>query len=130
MKFNSADEIYVEIVDNHQDLYFPESGVYLFEYNDVGSVAYYYLSMDELLRIADEVGPDNYVGGALGVGGYILDPCMILPNGDVVEYNDPDWDIAYRNEDAVIDYSPITEFLEQFVGEECISAMPEDLLKE
>ncbi len=130
MTFDSADEIYIEIVENGSDLYFPESGVYLFAYNDVGSVAYYYLSKDELLRIADEVGPGNYVGGGLGPGGYILDPCMILPNGDVVEYDDAAWDSAYNNPDAVIDYSPITDFLEQFVGEECISAMPEDLLKE
>lgn len=130
MKFNSAEEIY-DTINSGTDLYFLDSGIYVFDYAARGSIAYYYLGMDELLELAQEVYPD-YVAGALGPGGYIVDPDIRLDDGEIIEYGNPYYG-DYDRDGTVIggdyDFTPIYDFLERFVGEECISAMPEDLLK-
>ena len=130
MKFNSAQEIFDEI-DSGFDLYFTEPEIYVFTYAERGSIAYYYLGMDELLRLAHEVGPDEYIGGALGPGGYIIDPDIKLANGEIAEYGTPEFDEldGTSGKGWTYDYTPILDFLERFVGEDCIYAMPSDLLE-
>jgi len=130
MKFNSAQEIFDKI-DSGIDLYFTESEIYIFTYAERGSIAYYYLDMNELLQLAQEVGPDDYIGGALGPGGYIIDPDIKLADGEIIEYGTPEFDELDGTTQPgwEYDYTPILDFLEQFVGEDCISAMPRDLLK-
>ena len=129
MKFNSAEEIYDEI-SGGTDLYFKDSGIYVFLYAERGSIAYYYLSEDQLRKLAEEVGPEDYVGGALGPGGYIIDPDIVLSDGTIIEYDTPEYDEydGYSNNGWEYDYTPIYDFLERFVGEEAISAMPADLI--
>ena len=51
MKFNSAQEIY-DYINSGKDLYDMDRGIYLFDYNAVGAIAYYYLGYDELLDLA------------------------------------------------------------------------------
>lgn len=130
MKFNSAEEIYNEI-EGGSDLYFEDSGVYMFLYAERGSIAYYYINKDYLIELAKEAGPNNYIGGVLGPGGSIIDPDIILPDGEIIEYDTPEyWE--YEDGDAGDDWSyemsPIYDFLKRFVGEECIYAMPSDLV--
>lgn len=128
MKFNSAQEIFDEI-DSGLDLYFTESEIYVFTYAERGSIAYYYIDMDELLRLANEV--DGYIGEALGPGGYVLDPDIKLADGKIVEYGTPEFNKLDGTSGPgwEYDYTPILDFLERFVGEDCISAMPSDLLE-
>ena len=130
MKFNSAQEIYNEIADG-RDLYFEDSGVYIFLYADRGSIAYYYLDEDYLIELAKVAGPDNYIGSVLGPGGRIIDPDIILPNGEIIEYDTPEYvefEDGHAGEDWSYDMSPVYDFLKRFIGEECIYAMPTDLI--
>ena len=110
--FRTSEMIYKYLMSG-SDLYCVDDEVYMFEYSNVGSIAYYDLSLDELLELADEVGPDDYIGSALGPGGYIIDP---------------DGREEYNDDVSKLDYSPIYEFLDQFVGKKFISADAADLL--
>lgn len=127
MKFNSAQEIY-DYINSGKDLYDMDRGIYLFDYNAVGAIAYYYLGYDELLDLAMEAGLGNYVGAMLGPGGYIIDMELIGPDGSIIEYGTEAFDLMYGNDEYVIDNTDILEFLETLVDDEFISAMPEDLI--
>ena len=119
MKFNSATEIY-DTIHNGTDLYDVTKGIYLFDYNWVGAIAYYYLSNDELLELAEEVGPDNYVSSGLGPGGYVIDVNLVAPDDTIIYYDDPEFDDYYDAEDYELDYSEILDFLSKLVGDEFI----------
>ena len=130
MIYNSAQEIYREI-EHGKDLYFEDSEVYVFIYAERGSIAYYYLPKEELMKYAQEAGPGNYIGGVLGPGGFIIDPDIILPNGEVIEYGAPEYaeyEDGKAGDDWSYEMSPIYDFLAKFIGEECIYAMPSDLV--
>lgn len=130
MKFNSAQEIY-DVIESGIDLYFTESNIYTFLYSDRGSIAYYYIDEDQLRELARQVDPDNYIGSALGPGGYIIDPDIKLSNGEIVEYDTPEyWKLEdqYPRKDWNYDFTYIYDFLDRFVDEECIEAMPKDLI--
>lgn len=59
---------------NNHDLYCEEKGIYVFLYNDAGSIAYYNLSPTEARAIqAQAKESDEYWGAFLGPGGYIID---------------------------------------------------------
>ena len=130
MKFNSAQEIYREL-ERGKDLYFENSGVYVFLYAERGSIAYYYLPKEELIELAHEVvGYEESISSALGPGGYILDPDIILKDGTLIEYGTSEYseyESGGWDDDWAYDFAPIYDFLARFVGEECIYAMPEDL---
>ena len=131
MKYNSVEELY-KVIEGGIDVYFEESGIYVFIYAERGSIAYYYLDKDELVSLAEEAGPDDYIGGMLGPGGYIVDPNIKLANGTIVEYGTDEFSELENQyppkEDWEYDYTPIYEFLEQYINEECIDAMPSDLV--
>lgn len=124
VKFSSANEIYEEL-DSDIDLYCVDEGIYMFKYNEVGAIAYYYLSMDELIAAAKNA--DGYIGSALGPGGYILDVALKLPDGEIIDYEDPDFDEYYDDPNSEIDITDICDFLNRFVGKDFIYADVEEL---
>lgn len=115
VSFNSAEEIYDVLVGQDQDLYCIDDEIYMFHYGQSGSIAYYYLDMEELMELvaqADEVG-EGYIGGLLGPGGYIV---------DTDNYED-DPNIEYDES-----ITEILEFLADFVGKEFLYANVDDLI--
>ena len=127
MIYNSADEIY-DTIRSGKDLYDTDRGIYLFEYNEAGAIAYYYLDEDELKQLAEEVGPDDYIGAALGPGGYIIDVALKAPDGEIIGYDDQAFWEYYDKPEYILDCTDILDFLEPMVGDEIIDAMPSDLV--
>ena len=89
MKFLTGSQMLNQI--GLSDLYSREKGIYVFEYNNCGSIAYYYLTtkvMEELKRKAEITG--ECISGLLGVGGYICDDPSYedFEEGD---YSNLDW---------------------------------------
>lgn len=123
--FNSAEEIY-DVIHSGQDLYCIDDEIYLFDYNAVGAIAYYYLDMEELMELAQQA--DGYIASALGPGGYIIDMNLISPDGEIIEYGDSDFDLNYNKPGYELDPSDIYDFLERFVGKEFIYANVDDLV--
>lgn len=74
MKFNSAKEILKFINDNH-DLYSPKAEIYVFRYNEAGSIATYHISPEKATELSNKVrnSNDEYWGAFLGTGGSIWD---------------------------------------------------------
>ena len=69
MKFNNGKEM-LDYLYSGLDLYSPSEELYIFEYNDCGSIAYY--SIDN--ETADKLRKTNeYWGASLGPGGWIVD---------------------------------------------------------
>lgn len=123
-KFDSAEEIY-EKLDSDIDLYCVDEEVYMFKYNEIGAIAYYYLTMNQLINAAKEA--DGYIGSALGPGGSILDVDVKLPDGEVIEYGEPGFDEAYDDPNSELDITYILDFLNRFVGKEFIYADVDEL---
>ena len=122
--FDNADAIYAEL-DSDTDLYCVDEGIYFFKYNEAGSIAYYYLSPKELIKAAKAA--DGYIGSALGPGGSIIDVCVVNPKGEIIEYDDPEFDDYYNNPKCDIDVTDICDFLSRFVGMRFIYADSESV---
>ena len=74
IKFNNWKEMYDKIVEEGCDLYSPSEELYVFGYNDSGSIAYYGIDNKEAIELSERAIVDNeYWGAHLGVGGYIND---------------------------------------------------------
>ena len=106
--FNSAEEIY-DVLHSDQDLYCIDDEIYMFRYSEQGSIVYYYLTMKQLMELAQEA--DGYIGSVLGPGGYIVDIDESL-------YDDPGDEYL----------AEIYDFLDGFVGKEFIYANVDDLI--
>lgn len=118
MQFNSALEIYDYLIDSG-DLYNTTKGIYLFNYNAAGAIAYYYISRGELRDLLMKVDPEeNYLGAALGPGGYIIDVQLIAPDGEIIEYEDPEFEYYYNDPGYKLDCSDILDFLEPLVADD------------
>ena len=52
MRFSNAKEMY-EYLNSGHDLYHPESGIYVFSYNDRGALCKYCLSKDQVKEISE-----------------------------------------------------------------------------
>ena len=118
MRFNSAQEIYDYLID-FGDLYDTTKGIYLFNYNEPGAIAYYYIDRSEIRDILNKIDPDeNYWGAALGPGGYIIDVQLITPDGEIIEYDDPEFWDYYNDPGYELDYSDILDFLEPLVADD------------
>lgn len=117
-KFDSAEEIYDYLRSG--DLYCVDDSTYMFEYNEAGSICCYTLSLDELYRAQDKAG-DEEISGYLGGGGDIIDVCLRSPDGELIEYDDDDFDYYYDEDDYEVDYTYIYDFLESYVGKNFIS---------
>lgn len=65
----------LENILNGADLYNREKEIYVFRYNDAGSIAYYYIDNEEAEELAKlkEESEEEYWGAFLGVGGWIID---------------------------------------------------------
>lgn len=74
IKFNNWKEMYDKIVEEGCDLYSPSEELYVFGYNDSGSIAYYSIDNKEAKELSESaIVDDEYWGAYLGVGGYIND---------------------------------------------------------
>jgi len=71
--FSSAEEM-LDCAQNH-DLYNPETGAYVFGYNEAGALCEYILDEEEVkdIIVKRQNGDDCYWGGYLGPGGDIYD---------------------------------------------------------
>ena len=90
MRFESGKEMLDCIYDT--DLYNAEKEIYVFQYNEVGSIACYNISNKEAekLRELSKENDGEYWGAFLGIGGYIYDD----PEYDGFEegdYSNLDW---------------------------------------
>lgn len=72
MKFKTGAELLEAI--RSQDLYCPDKGIYVFPYNEAGSIAYYYIDPEEAaeLQAKAKEAEDNW-SSFLGPGGWIVD---------------------------------------------------------
>lgn len=96
MRFSNAKEMY-EYLNSGHDLYHPESGIYVFSYNDRGALCKYCLSKDQVKEISErsKQNHDEYWGAFLEFGGGILedDKVSINPSLEFCEkhYQESDW---------------------------------------
>ena len=96
MRFNNAKEMY-EYLNSGHDLYHPESGIYVFSYNDRGALCKYCLSKDQVKEISkrSKQNHDEYWRTFLGFGGEILedDKVSMKPSLEFCEkhYQESDW---------------------------------------
>lgn len=74
MKFYTAREMLDYINDNH-DLYSPKAEIYVFGYNDAGSIATYPITSEEAAELSNESKRygGEYWAAFLGIGGSIWD---------------------------------------------------------
>ena len=109
MKFTTWREMYDYIVKEN-DLYNPNVGIYVFEYNAFSALCVYYIDEDEAKELS-QLSRDNgdYWAAFLGVGGTILDN-YDYRNGDEIKneeldlYLEPSYDFCkeYYNKDGWI----------------------------
>ena len=100
----------------------------MFNYNWVGAVCFYDLSENEfydLIEEAHEVG-EGYIAGLLGAGGGIVDVNLKAPDGEIIDYQDPEFEKLYQDDNYTLDYTDVYEALSRFVGEEMILANVDD----
>lgn len=72
-KFNSGKEM-LDFLQAGKDLYNPETGAYVFVYNEDKAIAYYSISKEDAKKYAKiEANTGEYWGSNLGVGGYIYE---------------------------------------------------------
>ena len=89
MTFNNGKEILEEIIKF--DLYNKEKGIYVFEYNECGSICYYYIDNEEFSKLKKEAEEKSVnISSLLGVGGWICDDPSheLFLEGD---YSNLDW---------------------------------------
>lgn len=75
MKFESGQQMLDYIIEGH-DLYSKSAEIYVFAYNDAGSIATYDIpeeKANELARLVKESNTEEYWSAFLGVGGSIWD---------------------------------------------------------
>ena len=73
MTFSSGREMLDGLTDLY-DLYSRDKEIYVFGYNDSGSIAYYYIDNDEMDKLLAEANKyETCVSGLLGPGGHIVD---------------------------------------------------------
>lgn len=73
MKFHSPKEM-LNFINDGNDIYSPSKGLYIFNYNECGSVCVYFIDEDEankLSKLSKEHG--EYWAAFLGCGGHIYD---------------------------------------------------------
>lgn len=106
MKFNTWGEMYAYIVEGN-DLYNPNLGIYVFEYNGFSALCRYDIDEDEAKELS-QLSRDNgdYWAAFLGVGGKILDD-MEYRNGDKV-----------KGEEIYLYLKPSYDFCKEYYAED------------
>jgi len=74
MTFQTPEEM-LETIQSGVDLYSPSTCIYLFVYNEEGSICEYYVDNDEAEKLSQM---DDYWGAHLGTGGWIHDTAEYL----------------------------------------------------
>ena len=74
MKFETAEQM-LEFINDGNDLYSPKAEIYVFGYNEAGSIATYDITEEEAMKLQNRVksGDEDYWSAFLGVGGEIWD---------------------------------------------------------
>lgn len=74
MKFQTAEQM-LEYITKGNDLYSRQAEIYIFNYNEAGSVCAYNIDQEEAKQLAELVNnsDENYWGAFIGVGGQIWD---------------------------------------------------------
>lgn len=90
MKFQTAEQM-LEYINKGNDLYSRQAEIYIFSYNDAGSVCTYNIDQGEAKRLAKQANDsdENYWGAFLGVGGRI--------------WNDPSHDCYHEGQTSNLD---------------------------
>lgn len=76
MRFKTPEQI-LEYINDGNDLYSPSEEIYIFSYNEVGSIVVYHITKKEATKLSEEVRNsdyEDYWSGFLGAGGDIYDP--------------------------------------------------------
>ena len=64
----------LKYIQEGNDLYNPETGEYIFVYNEEGSICNYHVSLEEMTNLYELACENNeYIGAYLGTGGEIYD---------------------------------------------------------
>lgn len=88
MRFNSAEEMLSSIQDGN-DYYNPKLELYVFAYNDVGSIACYNVDTALAKSLSQQAKEqEEYWGAFLGCGGHIIDDPSSLQWCDKCYMND------------------------------------------
>ncbi len=93
--FKDPDEMLKRIEDG-EDFYNETTGIYVFRYNEKGSIAYYRLTNEQARNIANEafrIGETMW-SAVLGSGGYIIDNPITITGFCKDTYKDKGWLIA------------------------------------
>lgn len=100
MKFNSGKEM-LDYIQSGKDLYSPSEQLYIFEYNDCGSIAYYYISNEQAAELRKT---NEYWGASLGPGGWIIDSKEYYEeNSDMYDEHDEYYPEDFCNEYYMLD---------------------------
>lgn len=91
MKFKTARQMFDYINDGYE-LYSPKAEIYVFNYNEAGSICTYDISKNEAYIIADDaknnLGVTNW-SACLGMGGSIYDARLALDCcEELIKYDD------------------------------------------
>ena len=94
MEFKSAEEMKKAVVEDILDLYNPNTEEYVFCYSEEPEeIATYSLTPKEAQTLAEEAGEENYWGGLLGPGGWVLEG-EDMENYFETHYKLPGWQLA------------------------------------
>lgn len=95
IKFNNAAEMEKAVRMSH-DLYNEKNGIYVFLYNEKGSICYYRLSNADAMKTADTVreSEEHSWSSVLGPGGYILDDPEVIEGFFRDNYREEGWVLA------------------------------------
>lgn len=74
MKFATAEQM-LKFINDGNDLYSPKAEIYVFGYNEAGSIATYDIDEEEAIKLSNKAkgGNEEYWSAFLGVGGEIWD---------------------------------------------------------
>lgn len=98
-KFDSPRAMLEQIYSG--DIYCPDEELYVFQYNDIGSIACYSVSIGDAIILQENIAnsDEEYWGAFLGIGGAIFDDPAYI-------YYDPDKHMS--NEDFCSGYYKYT----------------------
>lgn len=111
-KFNSGKEM-LDFLQAGKDLYNPETGAYVFVYNEDKAIAYYSVSKEDAKKYAKiEADTGEYWGSNLGVGGYIYED-QLSENYDKSKMSSRDFCDEHFNEGVWVKTTDYLDYLEE-----------------
>lgn len=111
-KFNSGKEM-LDFLQTGKDLYNPETGAYVFVYNEDKAIAYYSVSKEDAKKYAKtEADTGEYWGSNLGVGGYIYED-QLSENYDKSKMSSRDFCDEHFDEGVWVKTTDYLDYLEE-----------------